>query len=260
MFKHTAILVMAISMALPVVADRVEIDETRSTTPDGEVSVELLAGTVTVIGWDQDKVLVTGSYDDDYEELDIDSEKGEVSIEVEIDDREHRSIDRGAELTIRVPRGSEVSIEAISADISIEDVTGEVDVELISGDIECRGGMQEISVECVSGSVDITTSAELEMADIETVSGDVELSGALGRGARIGVESVNGNVVLRLPSGTSAEFEISTFNGSIRNDFGPRAQKTSEYLPAQELNFTLGSGSASVTIEAFNGTVRLVED
>ena len=260
MLKKTAILVLAILAVLPVIAARVEIDETRKTTSDGEVSVELLAGTVTIIGWDRDEVHITGTIDDRYEELEIDSERGEVSIEVDIDDGEHRNINRGADLTIHVPRASEVEIEAISADITIEDVTGEVDIETISGEIQCRGGMEAISVECVSGDIVVETTAELKRVDIEAVSGDIELSGALSHGARISVETVNGQVVIRLPSNTSAKFDISTFNGSIKNEFGPAAEKTSKYLPASELSFTLGSGDARVTVEAFNGTVRLISE
>jgi len=261
MLNKTAILSLAILMALPVVAGRVEIDETHKASPDGEVSVELLAGTVTVTGWDRDQVHITGSYDSDFEELEVDTDEGEISIEVDIDDDDnHRTIDRGADLTIRVPRGSQVEVEAISADITIDGVTGEVDLEVISGEIECSGGMEEISIECISGDIVVETTGTLRVADIETVSGSIELSGALGKGARINVESVNGNVVLRLPSNTSADFEISTFNGSIRNDFGPQAEKTSKYLPASELSFSIGSGSARVTVEAFNGTVRLIEE
>ena len=261
MLNKTMILVLAILMALPAVAGRVEVNETRKASPDGEVSVELLAGTVKVIGWDRGEVQITGSIDDDFEELEIDSDEGEISIEVDIDDDDdHRHIGRGAELTIHVPRGSQVEVEAISVDITVDGITGEVDIEAISGEIECRGGMQEISIECVSGDILVETSAALKRADIETVSGSIELSGALSSGARISVESVNGNVVLRLPSNTSAEFEISTFNGSIRNDFGPQAEKTSKYLPSSELSFSIGSGSARVSVEAFNGTVRLIEE
>jgi DUF4097 and DUF4098 domain-containing protein YvlB len=260
--KMTVIVVALLMAALPVFADRVQIDETRKTTSDGEVSVELLAGTITVTGWDRNEVHVTGSYDDDFEEFEIDAEKGEVSIEVDIDDdnSRHRNIERSADLTIMVPRDSEISVEVISADITIEDVTGEVDVEAISGDIECIGGMEEISIECVSGDINIETTAALKGVDIEAVSGNVELRGALGNGARVSVESVNGSVVLRLPSNTSAEFEISTFNGSIKNDFGPQAEKSSKYLPSSELNFSIGGGSARVSVEAFNGTVRLIEE
>jgi DUF4097 and DUF4098 domain-containing protein YvlB len=119
--------------------------------------------------------------------------------------------------------------------------------------------MEELRIECVSGEVSVETTAALRRAVIETVSGNVELSGALGSGARLSVESVNGTVTLRLPATTSADFEISTFNGSIKNDFGPPAKKASKYLPARELSFSMGDGDARVTVEAFNGSVRLVE-
>jgi DUF4097 and DUF4098 domain-containing protein YvlB len=261
MWKQTIVLVLAIAAAaLPASAERVQVDETRPAAADGEVSVELLAGTVEIIGWDRNEVHVTGSIDDEFEELEIDAGEGEISIEVEISGHERRSFDGGATLKIRVPTRSEIGVEVISADISVEDVAGEVEIEAISGRVICRGAIEEIGIECVSGDVTVETTADLRRASIETVSGGIELSAALGHSARVRLESVNGDVVLRLPSSTSADFEISTFNGSIRNDFGPQAEKTSKYLPARELSFSLGSGDARVVVEAFNGTVRLVEE
>ena len=38
-----------------------------SAEPDGEVSVELIAGTIRVIGWDRSEVQVTGTVGDDVE-------------------------------------------------------------------------------------------------------------------------------------------------------------------------------------------------
>ena len=51
-----------------------------------------------------------------------------------------------------------------------------------------------------AGQAGLNTSRALQMADIETVSGDVELSGALGRGARIDIESVTGKRSVEKPT------------------------------------------------------------
>ena len=63
-----------------------------------------------------------------------------------------------------------------------------------------------------------------------------------------------------MPSGTSADFNVETFSGKIVNDFGHTPRRESEYAPGQELQFTLGSGSATVDVESFSGRVELRED
>jgi len=256
----TIFLALALLVAIPATAERQSIDRTISAAPDGVISIELLSGTVTVVGWERDEVQLTGSINDEYEELEIDVEEDEISIEIDMHGGEHKSSGRGAEIELRVPSGSQVEIEAISSEITIDGVTGSVGVELVSGTIRCRGAMEEIDIECVSGKVSVETTGALRRASVETVSGDVDLRGALGPRARIDLESVNGNITLRLPASTSAQFEIETFSGEIQNDFGPQAKRSSDMLPSKELSFSLGSGNARVTIEAFNGNVRLIEE
>ena len=53
----------------------------------------------------------------------------------------------------------------------------------------------------------------------------------------------------------NAEFDISTFNGDIRNCFGPKPERTSEYAPGRELRFREGQGSGRVRIKTLNGDV-----
>ena len=78
--------------------------------------------------------------------------------------------------------------------------------------------------------------------------------------SRYSFESVTGSITLRVPVGAAADYEIETFSGDIRNDFGPQARKTSEYLPAKSLSFSTGSGGARIQAESFSGVVRLQEN
>ena len=68
MSKKFSLLILVVGLAAsPALAERV-IDETVATIPDGEVSIELIAGSVTVTGWDRSEVQVTGTIGDDVEE------------------------------------------------------------------------------------------------------------------------------------------------------------------------------------------------
>jgi len=243
-------------VAAPALADRA-IDETVSASPDGEVSVELIAGTITVIGWDRSEVRVTGTVGDDVEEVEIEADRGSVSIEVELrDDENHKRMqDAGADLQIYVPVGSAVEAEAVSADITVKGVEGEIEVESVSGDVELDGSASEIRAASVSGDIEVVSDRDLREGEFETVSGDIEFHAPLGAGD-FSFESVSGDVELYLPGGTSADFDVETFSGRIVNKLGPSADERGDE-PGKSLEFTIGGGAARVEVESFSGQVTL---
>ena len=55
----------------------------------------------------------------------------------------------------------------------------------------------------------------------------------------------------------AGQFDFSTFNGEIRNCFGPKSQRTSEYSPGRELRFTEGQGTARIRVKTMNGDIGL---
>jgi hypothetical protein len=55
--------------------------------------------------------------------------------------------------------------------------------------------------------------------------------------------------------GSNASVAVSTFNGEFESEF---PVPLSETRKGKGFNFTLGSGSAQVTLESFQGTIQLV--
>jgi DUF4097 and DUF4098 domain-containing protein YvlB len=92
---------------------------------------------------------------------------------------------------------------------------------------------------------------------MRSTSGDLGLRGPLAADARVDIESISGDVRLDLSGTVPAEFDISSYTGEIRNCFGPKSVRTSEYGPGQELRFTEGSGSARIRVKTMNGDVGL---
>ena len=117
-------------------------------------------------------------------------------------------------------------------------VSGSPEGESVSGDVEVRGGA-------------------FERAYFETVNGDVRFKAKLLKGGKLSAESVNGGIDLEFDGEVSASFDIETFNGSIRNCFGPEAQRTSRYTPGLELSFTQGDGDGRVVVETLNGSIDI---
>lgn len=245
----------------PALAAR-SVQESVDADHDGEVSIELIAGEITIIGWDRDEVEVSGTVGDDVEEVEVESRGGRVSIEVELvdDDSDERSYnDADVELEIRLPSSSRIDFEAVSADLTIAGVNGEGEIETVSGTIEVDGGMSEVHVASVSGTILVRSDEPLRGGEFETVSGSIELDAELDRGD-FSFESVSGDITLRLPGRTSAEFDVETFSGRIENAFGPQAERTDEYAPGKELEFVVGGGDARVEIESFSGTIAIEND
>ena len=269
-----------------------EVDRIMDADADGTVVISNVAGSVEVQGWSRNQVGVTGELGNRVEELVFERDGDEILVKVKVPRNSNGGI--SSDLTIRVPAGSSIHVNTVSADIGVSGVEGEqqlesvsgdvateahdADIELgsvsgdvevqgddrpirsrlntVSGDIDAEGLSGEINAESVSGDV-TTVNGRFQRAKLNTVNGDIVFHAVLLDDGRLDVETVNGSVDVDFGEDVSARFDIETFNGSIRNCFGPESVKTSRYTPGRELRFTEGDGSGRVTIQTLNGSVRL---
>jgi DUF4097 and DUF4098 domain-containing protein YvlB len=258
--RKTTLIIMVALLAFPALAAVQTVDETRSAAPDGVVAVQVLAGSISVSGWDRDEVKVTGKIDDEYYELEIEGSGQRTSISVEPIKKSMDHLDDTVELEILVPRGGRVEAETLSADVTVEAMSGAVTVSSVSGTVKISGAVPEADLSTVSGTLIVSTSTELRRGDFNSVSGTIKLNAELSPDGSFSFETVNGDIELHIPAGTSAEFDIESFSGDIENDFGEEAVKTSEYLPSKSLEFSIGGGGASVSVSTINGNVKLIQD
>jgi len=292
MKKSTAFLLLALALTGFASAERA-VERTVPLPAHGRVEINNVAGTVAVVGWSKPEVAVSGTLDDNVKDLDISTSGDRVTIEVELNRKARYSAE--AHLTVKVPTSAGVDVETVSADISVDDVTGDIDLESVSGNIEVSGETRSLSATSVSGDVRVASatgrtelesvsgkvvvarvtgrlevsavsgdieldSGTLESLDLETVSGSVRCRVAPSAGGRFSIESMSGKVELVVPADVSADFKIETYSGSISNSFGPSPRRTDEYGPGRELRFTAGSGDARIAVESFSGNVQLDTD
>jgi len=286
------IVTMAIGVALatvPVLAQQA-VNERRPASPTGTVEVSNVAGSVRVIGWSRAEVEVTGTLWKGVERLEFSGPPERVLVKVVLP-KSTREVE-DSDLTVNVPAGCRLEVEAVSADITVDGLTGTVDLASVSGDITLTGEPGEVEAETVSGDINVAVmSATMRLAsvsgtikargargevkvetvsgnatvdavsvdrvELETVSGTVRFAGDLSANGRLDAESVSGTVDVALPAGTSGSFRLKSFSGDIDNQFGPPARRTAEYGPGSEAEFTAGSGGARVEIETMSGTIRL---
>ena len=134
------------------------VNANRAVTPGASISIENVAGSLTITGSDGSEVRVTGIMGDDVEELEITGDRGELSIEVVIPEDDNWQGERkiAADLEVQVPRDAALDIETVSAAIDIRGVSGEIEAGSVSGAVSVAGGGSDIEVESVSGSVSVS--------------------------------------------------------------------------------------------------------
>ena len=268
------------------------INRLTAADPAGTVEISNVAGSVTVTGWERAEVAVTGELGDGTERLEFTKAPRLTRIKVILPDRSYR-VDE-TDLIVKVPFGSVLSINTVSADVRVQNVRGAQRLQTVSGDIHTQASGEDVESRTVSGDVNIAGSGRKGIVSVTTVSGDASvtnvagevngstvsgtfsfavgetsrsrmrstsgdlgLRGPLAADARVDIESISGDVRLDLSGTVPAEFDISSYTGEIRNCFGPKSVRTSEYGPGQELRFTEGSGSARIRVKTMNGDVGL---
>ena len=149
----------------------------------------------------------------------------------------------------------------MSGDVEVQgdDVAGHAELSSVSGDVEAQNLAGDLMADSVTGDVMLVNSS-FDRVHLETVNGDIIFESALSNDGTFSVETINGDVDIKLNDSISARFDIETFNGDIRNCFGPKPVRTSEYMPGTELKFTEGDGEGRVTIKTLNGDLRLCKD
>ena len=291
MRKLALVAVVVLLAAAPAWAQR-SVNEMRPLIPTGKVSISNIEGSVTITGWSNPQVEITGTLGADVEELRITGDDRDLAIEVKAPKHPEWL---ETDLVLRVPATASVGVDTVSATIEVAGVTGAVDLESVSGWVKIAGLPSELSIETVSGDLTVAESAPrtnlasvsgsikvmkaagrldaesvsgairvddglLENASFETVSGDISYAGDIVGSGSFNIESMSGSVTLLVPASVSANFDISTFSGSIDNDIGPSAERTSKFTPEKELRFSTGAGGATVSIESFSGSIKIKTD
>lgn len=291
----TTVAALVAGAATVFASERHSADQQVSADPRGTVEVSNFAGRVEVTGWDKPLVSVHSNLTGDIENVDVQSDHGRTSIKV----RMHRfSFGFGgeADLEIKIPKGSELDVTSVSADVISNGMVGVQRLKTVSGAIRADIGPGDTEAKTVSGEIvlrgngkpvalhttSISGSIRLEhgAGDVEatTVSGDlsfqldpgrairmrntsgsINIQGKLAKDADIDAQTVSGEVRLHAPAENGYEYEVSTFSGDIRDCFNVKPEKTSQYGPGERLNGALGKGEGHVRIKTMSGSVDLCD-
>jgi DUF4097 and DUF4098 domain-containing protein YvlB len=208
---------------------------------DGRVSVENIAGEITVTGGSGDEVSIDAVKRTrrDRNELStvriiVDDRAGRVDVRTE-HDRFGRNNNDGVSVdyTITVPSGVAVDVKSISGNVKVSNVQGAVRAESVSGNVMTAGTPRLELAKSVSGDVVLTDAGadadltagsvsgnvranglKVRAIDAGSVSGDVVLTNVTCE--RLGIKSVSGNLEYSGTLARSGRYDFNTHSGNAR--------------------------------------------
>ena len=183
---------------------------------------------------------------------------------------------RRVNVVATVPAGTDIDVNAVSADMRLDGRYGTTRLRTVSGDVEI-GDIGRADVGSTSGDVDMRSSGALEVSSVsgditvghvkgrlrasltsgdlraDEVDGDAEVSSMsgdihIGRcgGDDINARSVSGDVRVGLPGGIRVEPDISTVSGSTSLPQGPAASTDG---PRRRVRLRLRTVSGDIRID-----------
>jgi len=183
-------------------------------------------------------------------------------------------IGEGSNLTLK-DVGS-VESHTRTGSITVENARGIADITSSTGTIRIsnsRGAVRAVSitggieVKCVKGRVDVgNTSGPIELAgidgDVEVIaaSSDVRFSGTLRSDGRYYLKSMSGRVEMKVPADIRGfNALLTSYRGKVESDFSlrPKARSQNADTAGHRLSGRFGNGSPEITLDSFQGSVKL---
>jgi DUF4097 and DUF4098 domain-containing protein YvlB len=260
--------------------------DTTFAVPQGtRLQLETQGGDITVRAWDRNQVRVQAAHSR-RTHVNVQISGAVVLLEAEADRGPANMVD----YTITVPAWMALGLEGMYTAIDVTGVRGAITAETLEGDITIKGPAESVKLESVQGRITVqgvrgsttinTVSESIEASDIqgdilaesvsgsivlhridskvveaETVSGEIILDGRIVDGGRYSLLTHSGELMVTIPEGANATIATATGSGDVRASFPlPQSERPSR----RRQTFRLGSGSATVELESFSGSIRLL--
>jgi hypothetical protein len=178
---------------------------------------------------------------------------GSPGAEVTIEGTQAEVTVETVEGSVRVVGGNgNISLRTVEGDITLDGARGHIELNSVDGSIEARNSSGDITIETVDGSI---TMLDIESANVDasTVDGSIEYDGTIQDGGRYRLTTHDGSVTVSVPERANVTVSVATFSGSFDSCF----PITLTSKPKHRFTFTLGSGSARLELESFDGSINL---
>ncbi len=176
-----------------------------------------------------------------YTEIEVDGVRGAINAET-------------VDGSIDVTGGSGIiTLHSVQGSVTLADATGRVEVNSINESVELSNVSGQIKAETTNGNM---TLMGIKSSSVEatTINGDVEYDGTITDGGTYSLSSHNGDITVSVPEGANVTLSVATANGDIDASFPLPFRGTRE---KHRYSFKLGSGSARMEAESFQGDINL---
>jgi DUF4097 and DUF4098 domain-containing protein YvlB len=261
-----------------------QTDTTFAVPAGASLSVNNFGGAITVHGWNQDRVKVHAEH----------GRRGRVEVSlvggtVSIKSGSRQGPPSVVDIEVTVPQAMALALSGTYAEITVDGVTGPIRAETVDGVVNVRGGRGNITLSSIQGSVTLadasgrievtsvnedvelanvsgeikveTTNGEVTLTGIRassveaaTINGDVTYDGTINDGGSYAFSSHNGDITVTVPERANVTITVATANGDIDASFPLPVTGTPG---KRRWTFKLGSGSARLEAESFQGDIQL---
>ena len=179
---------------------------------------------------------------------------------------------------IAVPPGISVSVNTVSAPVTVDGLNGDLTLSSETGQMTVRNVSRlhlyarsmtapvvlsnimaaRINVESSGGAVTLENVTGPRVV-VGTGSGNIDYRGDCSGGGNYIMTTHSGAIDLLLPPAASVDLTARSTKGSVENEF-PLQEKTHQvFVPQQGRSFTgtSNSGSSSVELQSFSGKIRV---
>ena len=212
------------------------------------LEIDWVAGKITLVESDKATLSVyeKNPAEDDADKVHYLLEGGALKIQYCKSGKWGSIAERNKALTVEVPSGISIEIDAVSADVQAETLTArEISVSTVSGEVEGNAWTaDEVEVETTSGNLQVGLISATGIS-VETTSGEVAFSMEKGRAE---VDTVSGDVTIKLPEGVGARIEYETVSGDFSSAFA--------YTKERDI-YTVAGGELALFVETSSGDLRI---
>src|SRR5262245_50178286 len=261
-----------------------ETDTTFAVKAGTRLELNQFAGSIAVRTWSKSAVRVVATHSSRVE-IEISGGSPVVSIQAV----HYRGLPTNVDFELTVPKAMALTLSGVNTEISVDDSGGEIAIETVQGEVTVTGGSKIIQASSVDGEVHLSdASGRIECSSVNgavqierstgpvvassvngeivlkaidsddvagsTVNGTVSYDGALKDGGSYRLSSHNGEVSVVIPERTNATVMVATFSGDFNSTFPVPLKDTRR---GKRFNFTLGTGSARLELESFQGSINL---
>lgn len=277
-------LITLAAMAVATLALQGQTDTTFAVPAGASLSVNNFGGAIIVHGWNQNRMRVQAEH----------GRRGRVEVSivgttVTVKSGSREGPPTVTDFEISVPQATPLRLSGTYAEITVDGMTGPISAETVDGEVNVRGGKGIITLRSIQGTVSLadasgrievnsvnedvsvsnvtgelkveTTNGEVTLLGIQsssveaaTINGDVTYDGNIADGGSYSFTSHNGDITVTIPERASVTIMGATANGEVDASFSLPVTSTPT---RKRFMFKIGTGSARLEVESFQGDIRL---